>query len=537
MTLDEKLQTKQYDQVWREYCGFLDLSLPEYMEIQKRLLLEQIELYSKCELGRRIMKGHKPKNISEFRRMVPLTVYEDYADLLLPKVESALPAKPLLWIETTWEGNINPIKVAPYTDSMIQSYKNNLVACMILATSKKKGTFNLKGNENFLYGMAPLPYITGIVPHVISGEMPINFMPPTNLAEQMSFSERNKLGFKMGLQRGVDLFFGLSSVIVKVGNSFVDNCSSSGKFSFIKTSPKMSYRFLKAWIKSKQEKTPIMPKDIWNLKGLICAGTDSASLKKQIEYYWGVKPLEMFGGTEPACIATETWNKNGLVFFPDVGFYEFIPKNEMEKNLDNPSYIPNTYLMDELVSGTEYELVISNLKGGAFLRYRLGDIFRCISLKNEVEGINLPQFEYVDRIPSFIDIAGFTRISEATINEALKASKLDIDDWFAFKDFDELNRAFLHLYVEVVPHQNRGTLTKEIINEHLAIYFRYIDSDYKDLKTLLGIEPLKITIIPSGTINRFEEIFARKIWKMNPSKFDITEIHKIAHGESRKEVS
>ena len=44
MTLEQKLKKKQYDQVWQEYCGFLNLTLPEFMEIQNRLMLEQLEL-------------------------------------------------------------------------------------------------------------------------------------------------------------------------------------------------------------------------------------------------------------------------------------------------------------------------------------------------------------------------------------------------------------------------------------------------------------------------------------------------------------
>lgn len=536
MTLDQKLKNKEYDQIWQEYCGFLDLSMNEFMQIQNRLMLEQIELYSNCELGKRIMKGKKPTTVDEYRHMVPLTLYEDYADILLPKVESALPAKPLLWIETTWEGGKNPVKVAPYTESMIRCYKNNLVACMILSTSGQKGHFSLRGGENFLYGMAPLPYITGIVPHVISGELSINFLPPTQEAEVMSFGERNKIGFKMGMQKGVDLFFGLSSVIVKMGDSFASGSGSGRGINVFKNTPKMNYRLIKAWIKSKQEKTPIMPKDIWTLKGLICAGTDTACFKKKIEHYWGVKPLEMFGGTEPACIATETWSKNGLVFFPDVCFYEFIPKSEMEANLKDPSYVPNTYLLDELVAGNEYELVISNLKGGAFARYRVGDIFKCLSLSNEEDGIRLPQFAYIDRGPTIIDIAGFTRISEATISEALKISKLDIDEWFAVKEFDECKRAFLHLYVEVSSDGMRSAMTKDIIKEHLSIYFRYVDADYKDLTSLLGIDPLEISIITAGTINHFDDTFGRSLRRMNPSPYDVIEVLKIARGGIGKGV-
>lgn len=47
--------------------------------------------------------------------MVPLTTYEDYADVLLLKKEDMLPDKPIIWIQTTWEGGKHPIKVAPYT--------------------------------------------------------------------------------------------------------------------------------------------------------------------------------------------------------------------------------------------------------------------------------------------------------------------------------------------------------------------------------------------------------------------------------------
>ena len=39
MTFEEKLKHCPPAEVWQEYCGFLSLSLPEYMNIQKRLLM------------------------------------------------------------------------------------------------------------------------------------------------------------------------------------------------------------------------------------------------------------------------------------------------------------------------------------------------------------------------------------------------------------------------------------------------------------------------------------------------------------------
>ena len=45
--LREMLLDEDYDKIWKAYCGFLDLTLDEFMQIQKRLLLEQIDLLLK----------------------------------------------------------------------------------------------------------------------------------------------------------------------------------------------------------------------------------------------------------------------------------------------------------------------------------------------------------------------------------------------------------------------------------------------------------------------------------------------------------
>ena len=45
MSLGEKLRKQQYDAIWKEYCGFLDLTMQDYMKIQNRLMEEQIQLW------------------------------------------------------------------------------------------------------------------------------------------------------------------------------------------------------------------------------------------------------------------------------------------------------------------------------------------------------------------------------------------------------------------------------------------------------------------------------------------------------------
>ena len=427
MSLSEQLQKQQYQEIWNQYCGFLDLNMEEYMNIQKRLMEEQISLWSSSTIGKTILKGKIPGNIEEFREMVPLTNYEDYADILLRKDGESLPGNPVIWIQTTWEGGKHPIKVAPYTRSMLDTFRNNVVACLLLATSQEKGKFSYEEGDKMLYGLAPLPYATGLLPLLLGEETDIRFLPEVKEAVNMSFSQRNKLGFKLALQKDVELFFGLGSVAYAVSQSLASSGAGSKDLaSLLKCDPHMLYRMAKAKRLSKKENHPIRPKDLFGLKGFMVAGTDNRCYKDELEELWGIRPMEIFAGTEPSLIGTESWTRNGMYFFPDSCFYEFITEADMEKNEEDPSFVPHTLLMDEVIPGEVYELVLTVLKGGAFARYRCGDMYRCVGLTNREDGTRIPRFEYIDRVPSIIDIAGFTRISENGITSAIRLSGLPV---------------------------------------------------------------------------------------------------------------
>lgn len=526
MSLSEQLQKQQYQEIWNQYCGFLDLNMEEYMNIQKRLMEEQISLWSNSIIGKTILKGKTPGNIEEFREMVPLTDYEDYADILLRKDGDSLPGNPVIWIQTTWEGGKHPIKVAPYTRSMLDTFRNNVVACLLLATSQEKGKFSYEEGDKMLYGLAPLPYATGLLPLLLGEETDIRFLPEVKEAVNMSFSQRNKLGFKLALQKDVELFFGLGSVAYAVSQSLASSGAGSKDLaSLLKCDPHMLYRMAKAKRLSKKENHAIRPKDLFGLKGFMVAGTDNRCYKDELEELWGIRPMEIFAGTEPSLIGTESWTRKGMYFFPDSCFYEFITEADMEKNEENPSFVPHTLLMDEVIPGEIYELVLTVLKGGAFARYRCGDMYRCVGLSNREDGTRIPRFEYIDRVPSIIDIAGFTRISENGITSAIRLSGLPVHNWAAAKEFNENNRPFLHMYVEV----EKGALAEravssEILKEILSTYFKYIDQDYRDLKKILGMDPLVVTILKCGSFGAYSEKYGKTLRHMNPSRRELAEL-------------
>jgi len=111
----ELLRQGRNEELWQMCCGFIGLTLEQFMAIQKRLLLEQIGLLDRCALGKKILHGTKPETVEEFRQQVPLTSYADYCPELLEKREGNLPMKPALWARTSGRSGEYPCRWVPIT--------------------------------------------------------------------------------------------------------------------------------------------------------------------------------------------------------------------------------------------------------------------------------------------------------------------------------------------------------------------------------------------------------------------------------------
>ena len=477
---------------WLRHCGFIDLKLSQFEQMQERLLLEQIELLSKCELGQKLFNGAHPVNGEEFRQCIPLTTYKDYHPYFKDKREDVLPAKPLDWVCTSGAIDAYDHKWAPYSHSMAQTNTKNFLSAVIFSVCSKRGEFSLKENSKFLYAMAPPPYLTGMVPYVLKDEYPFTYLPPLPVAETMSFEERNREGFHLGLVKGIDLFFGVSSVLVRMGEKFAQEEGDTGSQKV--NHPLAWMRYARGLARSKARKRDLLPRDVWSLKGIICAGTDTSFYKERIEHYWGKKPLEIYGGTEIGIVGTQTWDYEGMTLFPDANYWEFIPEEEYLKSKIDDNYKPSTVLISELEEGKRYELVITNFKGGAFVRYRVGDMVRVLSRRNDDLNIDLPQIVYEDRIDDVIDLAGFTRINERTIWEALKAAEIPHGNWVASKSFSG-GHPIVQLYLEM-PQQLDAKETKQIEDLiHKALC--KVDLDYYNLEEMMAYRPLQLIAVPS----------------------------------------
>jgi hypothetical protein len=143
-TVKELLRTGRKEDLWQKCCGFLDLSIEQFMSIQRRLLLEQIELLNASAIGKKIFKGTMPQDVEEFRKRAPLTTYQDYCPELSQKLDAAMPLKPLLWQHTSGRSAEYPfkwesIKWVPVTQRMCEEIAAIGAGLAILASCKNKG--------------------------------------------------------------------------------------------------------------------------------------------------------------------------------------------------------------------------------------------------------------------------------------------------------------------------------------------------------------------------------------------------------------
>jgi hypothetical protein len=105
---------------------------------------------------------------------------------------------------------------------------------------------------------------------------------------------------------------------------------------------------------------------------------------------------------------------------------------------------------------------------------------------------------FLTRVDDQIDIAGFTRLSEKIIWQAIENTGIPYVDWVARKEV--LSKPALHLYVEL---KENGHATEEIttlIHKEL----KKLDTPYSELESFTGLRPLVVTLLPQNAFQAYK---------------------------------
>lgn len=498
-TISELLRKNKKKEIWDEYCGFLDMDVTQFMAIQRRLLEEQLAIYPNCELGRKILRGEVPKTIEEFREKTRFTTYQDYMPDLIAKNEDVLPKRPQAWVHTSGSSSEYNFKWVPYPKDMYETAGKSTASLFLLSAAKHSGDIVMRDGMSFPYTAAPPPYLTGVGLQHMLKLIDLRVYPPVAEALQMEFQERIKAGFSQALSEGMDFICAISSILLRISESF--NSEEKGGFSLssMPRDPRALLRLARAFIVAKLQGRNIQPKDLWKLKGAMCGGMDTSIFKDKVAESWGVVPVEIYAASEFGAIAIQSWTRKGLTFYPNTNFWEFISEEDYRKVMANPDDVPRSYLMDEVEPDTEYVLVGSNFYGGALCRYIVGDLIKFISLKDAKAGIKLPQMTFVSRIDGLIDVGGFTRLTEKTIWQAIVDSGVQYEDWTVRKE-SLSGKPVLRLYIEL----RNGTANAEA-EEKIHESLKALNVPYSELEELIGVRPLSLSNLSKGTFKRYYE--------------------------------
>jgi hypothetical protein len=372
---------------------------------------------------------------------------------------------------------------------------------MLCCCDGRGDTSHIPDVAKILYSVAPRPYISGTFADLLREQASLKYLPHLEQAENLSFEERIGLGFKQALDEGLDFFFGLSLVLVKVGEKLTENSGKMEIKSFLKK-PRALYRLSRGLLKSKLQGRKLMPKDIWPIKGIIGSGIDSWVYKDKIRELWGRNPLDLYSATEAGIIATQAWDYDGMTFIPDLNFLEFIPEEETLKWQMDHSYQMKTLLLNEVEAGECYEIVITSFHGGAMVRYRIGDIIKITSLHNDKLKIGTPQMAFERRADDLINFM-VIKLNEKQIWHAIEKAGILYEDWAAYKIPGE---PVLNVLIEP---KKGTTYTENSLSESLQ---RHIIGEGKSSYESSGIKEdwrdsldfhVKVTLLAQGTFARY----------------------------------
>ena len=165
-------------------------------------------------------------------------------------------------------------------------------------------------------------------------------------------------------------------------------------------------------------------------------------------------------------------------------------------------YQPKTVLLDEVKAGECYEIVIPAFTRGSLIRYRIGDMIRITSLRNENLGISLPQMVFERRADDLLDFA-LIRLTEKTIWKAIENTGIPYHDWIAFKKPGE---TVLNVLIEpgndykMESSEIESVLYEQLLNADQDSYTASHAHDV--LSDMVGFK-LKLSMLPRGSFAAF----------------------------------
>ncbi len=401
--------------IWRKYCGFLDLTKEEFSEIQRELLLDELLLVHKSPLGQRLLQGSLPKNIGDFRQACRLTTYQDYRPFLENHQEFGLAEPAYRWDDSDGLGREK--RCVPYTKQAFETAVDNSLAALILSSANRKPEVSLRPQDRLFWDATDQSSLLSNLACEMTQRFGFSNIQALSDFKTGESGRKGNFDWGRGMTGGLDILVGPNSALTQLGEDF----SNSRAIPWLQPSlihPIAMLRLAKGYIKSRLLGRQMMPKDCWAPKALLTWQLDESEMNRETALYWGKLPYQPYYCPEGGVMGLPGWNRKDVTLIPYSNFYEFIPEEEYLKGWQDAEYHPKTVLFSELTAGCRYELVITNLHGMPFLRYRVGHLVKVIGQEDPEIGVRLPQIAFESRCDQRLDRGALPPAEEPDMERA-----------------------------------------------------------------------------------------------------------------------
>ena len=413
-------------------------------DLSRELLLKIVRDNRDTEYGR-AHHFSEIKSIEDYKRLVPLSTYDDYAPYIERMVsgkheKNLITAYPIVQYAET-SGSVGVPKKIPVTKQAMEIYtKYTITRVTALADEwhrKKYGKplpvgrgFNqLEIVDRTLDDGTPLGNISGsaaksyrlLFPYYLTSPIPVlypkGYIPMMYLKARYILADRDtSFMFSVFMTNLVDMMVYirrnwemLTEDIRTGGFSAEVSLDEETKAELLKVTrpdPKRADELEKIFKEGFD--TPIIPR-LWPKMSFICTiGTGGfAAYTRSMRSYSGDIPIDfsIYGASEAMMAACTEIEVPEFALLCDSCFFEFIPA-------EAPADCTDTLNIDQLEVGREYELILTNLSG--FYRYRIKDVIKVLGYEGQS-----PKITFSYRKSQLLDLAG-DKITERMMDDAIR---------------------------------------------------------------------------------------------------------------------
>lgn len=508
LTFSGKLNLKFISDGEKVYKGLMEMT-KDPMKYNTELLMRIIEDNKDTEYGKKYDFA-SIKSIEDYRKKVPITAYDDYAEYIYRATEKG--EKNLLSNYHTTHyakssGTMgNPKRIPVSKESLDINNKYNyafraFITAQLLGTDWINAPFlnliesfvsKLKSGDNYgsISGKLVDNFegnLSDIVTSPIEGLMP-NTDTDTRYVHARFALIRDDITYTVS--SFVSLFLELLRYIKDNWEILVDDIEKGtinenvripdhtreSLLTKIEPMPERAKELRKIFEEGFNES---IVKKIWpQMSVLVGIGTGGFSdyLEKIKEFTGPDFNFFLVGLTASEgmfSIPFELNNKESILI-PDSMFYEFLA-------LENQGDYSKVITMDQMEVGKDYEVITTNLSG--FYRYRMKDVVRCVGKLNSV-----PKIEFLYRLDQCMSLTG-EKVNEENLRDAAYRTERDLGfdliDFSVYPDKDISPMRYVYLMeVQDLP----DNLSKEDIQDKLNENFCLTDPvlGYKIEKGMIG---------------------------------------------------